>query len=162
MTRTAKTLLLIIALALPASARAQTAPPPCSPASVVRAFLASFSTLDASVVGSFLDDNLIYTNTGLPTILGKQAAQGFVAQFLPLFSYAFFEELSLMSNGHEVLMRRVEHYTVSMQSPFGNLGVSFDLPVMGRYVVEGCLITEWGDYWDTSTLIKASGIPITG
>jgi limonene-1,2-epoxide hydrolase len=154
-----KTAIFVVTLMLPlSSARAQ----PCSPQGVVRAFLASFSTLDATVVASFLDDNLIYTNTGLPTILGKQAAQGFVAQFLPLFSYAQFEELSMMSVGNEVLMRRVEHYTVSMQSPFGHLGVSFDLPVMGRYVVNGCLITEWGDYWDTSTLVRLSGIPIAG
>jgi limonene-1,2-epoxide hydrolase len=152
-----KIALLIVMLALPIStARAQS----CNPAGVVRAFLASFSTLDANVVCSFLDDNLIYTNTGLPTILGKQGTQAFVAQFLPLFSYAQFEELSLMSNDHEVLMRRVEHYTVNLQSPIGNLGVSFDLPVMGRYVVNNCRITEWSDYWDTSMFTRASGIPI--
>jgi limonene-1,2-epoxide hydrolase len=152
-----KILLLTLALLLPASAaRAQ----PCSAAGVVRAFLASFSTLDATVVASFLDDNLIYTNTGMPMINGKQAAQGFMAQFLPLFSYAFFEELSFMSNDHEVLMRRVEHYIVSLQSPIGKVGVSFDLPVMGRYVVNNCLITEWGDYWDTSMFTRLSGIPM--
>ena len=41
---------------------------------------------------------------------------------------------------------------------FRNVGVSFDLPVMGRYVVRSCLITEWGDYWDPSMLARASGI----
>jgi hypothetical protein len=49
---------------------------------------------------------------------------------------------------------------VSLQSPIGNLGVSFDLPVMGRYVVRDCLISEWGDYWDTSMFTRASGIPM--
>jgi limonene-1,2-epoxide hydrolase len=151
--------LLIIALSLPSSpAGAQETS--CSPTGVVRSFLASFSTLDAAVVSSFLDDHLIYTNTGLPTILGKQATQGFVAQFLPLFSYAQFEELSMMSQGHEVLMRRVEHYIVSLQSPIGYVGVSFDLPVMGRYVVNNCLITEWGDYWNTAQFTSLSGIPM--
>jgi limonene-1,2-epoxide hydrolase len=153
-------LLLIIALLLPSSSARAQAPPPCSPASVVRAFLASFSTLDATVVTSFLDDNVIYTNTGLPTILGRQQTQGFVAQFLPLFSYAQFEELSLMSQGHEVLMRRVEHYTISLQAPIGYVGLSFDLPVMGRYVVNNCLITEWGDYWNTAQFTSLSGIPM--
>src|SRR5215831_18531636 len=91
MTKHSKLLLAIAALALPGSAaRADTS---CSPTGVVRAFLASFSTLDATVVSSYLDPNLIYTNTGMPTIIGKDAAEGFIAQFLPLFSYAQFEEL---------------------------------------------------------------------
>jgi limonene-1,2-epoxide hydrolase len=159
-TMNARIPLLIIALSLPSSPASAQVPPPCSPSAVVRSFLASFSTLDAAVVTSFLDDNVIYTNTGLPTILGRQATYGFVAQFLPLFSYAQFEEQSLMSQGHEVLMRRVEHYTISLQAPIGYVGVSFDLPVMGRYVVNNCLITEWGDYWNTAQFTSLSGIPM--
>jgi limonene-1,2-epoxide hydrolase len=162
MTRPGKIPLLILALALhaPAAFAQDTTSDPCNPEGVLRNFAASFSTLDAQTVCSFLDDNVIYTNTGLPTILGKAPTQGFVALLLPLFSYAQFEILSLMSRDHEVLMRRVEHYTVSLQSPIGKIGVSFDLPVMGRYVVENCLITEWGDYWDTSMFSRLSGIPL--
>jgi limonene-1,2-epoxide hydrolase len=157
MTRSMKTALMALAMALPASAaRAQD----CSAEHVVMAFADSFSTLDPQVVSSFLADDLVYTNTGLPTILGKAPTEGFIALLLPLFSYAQFEVLSLMSRDHEVLMRRVEHYTVSLQSPIGSLGVSFDLPVMGHYVVRDCLITEWDDYWDTSTFVRRSGIPL--
>jgi limonene-1,2-epoxide hydrolase len=164
MTRSRKLRFATLAAALALStttARAQEIPDdPCSAEGVVRNFAAAFSTLDAQAVASYLADDLVYTNTGMPTILGKPTAQAFMAQFLPLFSYASFEVLSLMSRGHEVLMRRVEHYTVSLQSPIGKVGASFDLPVMGRYVVRDCLIAEWGDYWDTSMFTRASGIPM--
>jgi limonene-1,2-epoxide hydrolase len=162
MTRSSRTLFLIATLMLSTgAASAQEANGyPCSPAGVVRAFLASFSTRDASVVASFLADDLVYNNTGLPTILGKASAEAFMAQFLPLFSYAQFEEQSLMADGHEILMRRVEHYTISLQAPIGYLGVSFDLPVMGRYIVRDCKISEWSDYWNTGQFTSLSGIPM--
>jgi limonene-1,2-epoxide hydrolase len=132
----------------------------CDPERVVLDFLASFATRDPQTVSSYLADDVYYTNTGLPTINGEATAETFISELLPLFSHVYFEELSVMSRSNEVLLRRVEHYTVSPQAPIGYPGVSFDLPVMGHYVVENCMITQWNDYWDTASFTRASGIPL--
>jgi limonene-1,2-epoxide hydrolase len=132
----------------------------CAPAHVVVDMLDAFSTGDAGTVTSFLDDNVVFTNTGMPTFMGASSVETLFSEFLPLFSHIQFEEQSVMSRGHEVLVRRVEHFTVSPNAPIGNPGVSYDNPVMGHYVVEHCRITQWNDYWDPQDFIRATGLPV--
>src|SRR5205807_1737482 len=108
---------------------------------------------------AYLADDVVFTNTGMPTFSGASVG-ALLSEFLPLFSYACFEELTVMSHGPEVMVQRVEHFTVSPEAPVGNRGASYSNPVMGHYIVENCKITQWNDYWDTATFIRATGVPL--
>jgi len=132
----------------------------CHPARVVHDLLDSFKYRNIDLSLQYLDPNVVYINLGLAKVVGKDATRAFLGPLVSLFSGINLVEPSeteIIHQGNVVIAKRNEHYTVSPASPIGNRGTTFDLPVLGRFVVENCLVVSWVDYFSLEIFNAGSG-----
>ena len=127
------------------------APPdvaPTDPREVVEAFLEALAAAEPTRAMSFLDEDVEYTNVGLPTIRGRDA----VANAFEVFDRpsAGFEAYlhSISADGPVVLTERTD---VLIFGPFRS-----QFWVWGRFDVHDGLITLWRDSFDYLDLTRAS------
>ena len=116
---------------------------------VVEAFLGSMNTSHAdslAAIEKFCTDDCIWKNTGLPTMNGKAAMQGFLDKFRELSGLGRMEieTYAICADGDTVLTERVDH----LKTDDGTLILS--LPIMGRFEVRGGQISLWSDYFDAT------------
>lgn len=113
-----------------------------APQVVVEDFLAAFAALDVERALALVDDDCVYQNVPFHTARGKQRITrdlGFVSKGLKAFRV---DMAHIAVNGNVVMTERVD----TLETRFTRAAVS----IMGIFVVEDGLITEWRDYFDWS------------
>lgn len=112
----------------------------------VLTFLADMADGRAEEAVAAFDDDVVYTNVGLPTLRGRERA-GRVIRLLARPGLGFgVEVLSIASDGALVLTERIDELRV------GPLRVRFW--VCGRFEVRDGRITVWRDYFDNVDVFK--------
>lgn len=116
------------------------------PESVVRGFLEQMARGDSRAALEVVDDNIVYTNVGLPTVHGRAR----VARVLglldrPLLGFGV-DTINLASDGPVVLTERIDELRL------GRLRVQFW--VCGRFEVVDGRIVVWRDYFDQFDVLK--------
>lgn len=129
---------------------------------VVWGLMGAFETLDADEIGSWLHADVLYQNTGLPDILGRQAVKQFIPQFAMAFESLTNEVVNMVSHGRLICTERIEHYVVAQGSPIGIPGAELTMRVAGWHEVKHGKVIRWSDFWDTRTFSDTLGIPLPG
>ncbi|TWS25756.1 limonene-1,2-epoxide hydrolase [Tsukamurella sputi] len=112
----------------------------------VLTFLADMADGRAEEAVAAFDENVVYTNVGLPTLRGKRRA-GSVIRLLARPGLGFGVEVtSIASDGALVLTERIDELRV------GPLHVRFW--VCGRFDVRDGRIVLWRDYFDNVDVFK--------
>lgn len=121
--------------------------------SVVEEFFQSLNTssLDDHVgaMRARATDTLHWTNSGLPTCDGIDAAEAFVRGFaenLPFVGMRV-EMIAAAAAGDVVVTERIDHFFASDGT------VLASLPLAGTLVVRDGKIAEWRDYFDPRPLL---------
>lgn len=123
------------------------------PERVVRAFCEAVPSLDVKALCAFFTGDAVYHNIPVPPVVGREAIEGVLRQFLgPATESAEFEILALASSGSCVLTERVDRFTIG--------GKRVELPVMGAFeVTSDGLISAWRDYFDMQQFVRQVGAP---
>lgn len=115
--------------------------------SVVRRFLADWSSLDADRLAAYFTEDGVYRNMPMEPVAGKEALRRFIAAFLANWDSTSWEILNLVAAGNLVFVERMDRTTVS--------GMLVNLPCFGVFEMRGGKIAEWRDYFDMATYTKA-------
>lgn len=123
-----------------------------SPLEIVNAFCAAWQRGDIEELMSYFAEDAIYHNVPVAPIQGKAAIkQGFLA-FASLMDGIELIMVRTASNGPVVFNERVDRFSWK--------GKKLDLPVAGVFEVHNGKITLHRDYFDYSTWLDATGIPL--
>lgn len=111
---------------------------------IVQEFCDRMVQRDAESLGSFLADDAVYQNCGMPASVGADAIVANLAGQFSMFpdSYEYVTK-NIAANGDAVLTERLD----LIKGPDGTVHA---VPVMGTFIVKDGKITRWTDYWDTS------------
>lgn len=116
------------------------------PIAVVRTFLDRMANDDARGALDLVDEAIVYTNVGLPTLRGRrQVARVVNGLERPAFGFGV-EMITVAANGRVVLTERIDELRV------GKMRVQFW--VCGRFEVDNGRITLWRDYFDAVNIGK--------
>ncbi len=115
---------------------------------IVQEFCDRMVQRDAESLGSFLSDDAVYQNCGMPASVGAAAIVADLAGQFSMFpdSYEYVTK-NIAANGNAVLTERLD----LIKGPDGAVHA---VPVMGTFIVKDGKITRWTDYWDTSLPVK--------
>lgn len=127
---------------------------------VVWGLFGALETLDAEEIGSWLDNNVLHQNTGLPDMVGKLAVEQFIASLEPVFESLTIDVVSIMTKGNLICTERVEHIVISEDAPIGNPGAELTMCVAAWCEVHHGKIIRWADFWDTRIFSDTLGIPL--
>ncbi len=110
---------------------------------LVREFCDLMETRDAEKLRSFLADDAVYQNVGMPASFGVDDIVTNLAGQFGMFpdSYAY-ETINIVGDGDVVMTERLD----LIGTPSGVKGV----PVMGTFVLRDGKIIRWTDYFDIS------------
>jgi limonene-1,2-epoxide hydrolase len=115
---------------------------------IVRDFCDLMVKRDTGVLRSFLADDAVYQNTGMPASVGIEAIienlNGQFASFPDSYEY---KTINIAADGDVVLTERLD----LIRTPEGRI---HGVPVMGTFVLRKGKIARWTDYWDTSLPMK--------
>ncbi|WP_426571498.1 limonene-1,2-epoxide hydrolase family protein [Aquihabitans sp. McL0605] len=121
---------------------------PTDPQAVVEAFLAALADTDLAAALALVDDHLVYTNVGLPTVHGKaQLAKVFAAMERPEAGFEVYLH-AITAEGAIVLTERTDVIL------FGRLRAQFW--VCGRFDVHDGKITLWRDAFDFVDILRGT------
>jgi limonene-1,2-epoxide hydrolase len=160
---------LTSSLALPGSARAHQGHhhdhgdhdgPGNNPKDVVWGLMGAFETLDVEEIASWLHDDIVFQNSGLPDLVGKDAVEQFMSPLALAFDSFTIDVVTIMSKGKVVCTERVERYVVAEDSPLGFPGAELCLKVAGWHEIKHGKVIRWSDYWDTRIFSNTLGIPL--
>jgi limonene-1,2-epoxide hydrolase len=98
---------------------------------------------------TYLIDDFVWENTGLPTADGKAAAIALMSQFIEGYGLdrLVIDIRSIAASGELVLTERVDH----LDDKAGNRILS--IPVAGAAEVRDGKITRWSDYFDPRPIL---------
>ena len=123
-----------------------------SPLEIVNAFCAAWQRGDIEELMSYFAEDAIYHNVPVAPIQGKAAIkQGFLA-FASLMDGIELIMVRTAATGPVVFNERIDRFTWK--------GKKLDLPVAGVFEVHNGKITLHRDYFDYSTWLDATGIPL--
>jgi limonene-1,2-epoxide hydrolase len=112
-------------------------------ATVVREFCELMAKRDAEALRSYVAEDAVYQNTGMPATTGAADIIANLAGQFGAFPDSYeYKLLNLAADGDVVLTERLD----LIRTPSGVQGV----PVMGAFVVKDGKISRWTDYWDTA------------
>lgn len=115
--------------------------------SIVRRFIADWSSLDADRLADYFTEDGVYHNMPMEPVAGKEALRRFIAAFLANWDSTNWEILNLVAAGDLVFVERMDRTTVN--------GKPANLPCFGVFEMRGGKIAEWRDYFDMATYTKA-------
>ena len=111
------------------------------PEDVVRKFCAAVVRRDVKELAGFFTDDAVYHNIPLAPVVGRDAIEATLAQFVTPASSAEFEMTALAVSGDKVLTERVDRFEIG--------GKKVAIPVMGTFEVDpDGRIRAWRDYFD--------------
>lgn len=103
---------------------------------------------DAEALRSYLADDAVYQNTGMPAASGIEAVVAAMAAQFQMFPDSYeYVTVNVVAEGGAVMNERLDKIK-------GPDGVVHALPVMGTFIVSGGKITRWTDYWDSALIAK--------
>lgn len=108
----------------------------------VRAFADAWTRLDFNEIAALLHPDIHYHNIPLKPLSGKPEVEAYLRSAGPFESCRWtLREIAV--TGDRVLTERVDEMVVR--------GTRIVLPVMGVFVVDRGLISEWRDYFDLAS-----------
>jgi len=115
---------------------------------IVQDFCDLMAKRDAQAVRSYLADDVVYQNVGMPPTVGADAVVENLAGQMAMFPDSYrYETVNTVADGDLVMNERLDHIS-DLQ------GREHALPVMGTFVVRDGRITRWTDYWDSGLIAK--------
>ena len=127
---------------------------PSDPQVVVEAFLAALAVPDLHTAIGLLDERIVYTNVGLPTIHGRQRVQRVLAGMQrPSISFEVYLH-AIATHGPVVLTERTDVLC------FGPVRLQFW--VTGRFDVRDGQITLWRDSFDYLDILRSLARGLVG
>lgn len=130
------------------------------PKDVVEGLLGALETLDGEEIADWLHQDVIYCNTGMPDICGRDAVAQFIAGFGQVFEPLVVDVVGIMSQGKLVSAARIEHFVVRNDSPIGIPGAEVFLEAAGWFEIKNGKVFRWSDYWDTQVFTSTLGIAL--
>jgi limonene-1,2-epoxide hydrolase len=130
------------------------------PEDVVSGLLGALEMLDIEEIMSWVDDDVVFQNTGLPDMIGSEAMAQFMSPLAPALESMTIDVVSLMAKGNVVCAERIEHFVIAPGSPIGIPGAELTMRVAGWFEVEHGVVVRWSDYWDTQVFSSTLGIPL--
>jgi limonene-1,2-epoxide hydrolase len=128
-------------------------------ARVVLELLNALESLNADEIVSHLDTNVLYQNTGIFDLVGKDAVKAFLGPLTGLLTSLSIDLRNLIARRNTVVVERIENYVTS-GVPIGIPGGTVALHLSSWFHVENGLVTRWSDYWDTRVFVAQTGIPL--
>ena len=121
---------------------------PTAPQAVVEAFLDALADPDLERAAELLADDVVYSNVGLPTIVGREkVVRALSVMDRPTASFEVYMH-AISANGPTVLTERTDVLSLGrFRSQFW---------VTGRFDVHDGLITLWRDSFDFLDLVRAA------
>ncbi|MFQ5563967.1 MAG: nuclear transport factor 2 family protein [Parvularculaceae bacterium] len=115
--------------------------------SIVRRFIADWSSLDADRLVAYFTEDGVYHNMPIAPVAGQAALRKFIAAFIANWDSTDWEILNLAVDGERVYVERIDRTIV--------VGTPVNLPCFGVFEMRGGKIAEWRDYFDMATYTKA-------
>ncbi len=118
-----------------------------NPEQIVRDFCNAVPRRDVKALVAFFTPDAVYHNIPIAPVVGHEAIENVLRQFLDPSSEAEFEIIALASVEDTVLTERIDRFVLN--------GKKIELPVMGAFEVtaEG-KIRSWRDYFDMASFTK--------
>lgn len=115
---------------------------------VVQGFCDLMVKRDAESLRSYLADDVVYQNTGMPAAKGIEEVLANLAGQFAMFADSYeYKTINASADGDVVMNERLD----CVRGPSGKV---HELPVMGTFVVKNGKISRWTDYWDTGLMGK--------
>jgi len=131
-----------------------------SPIDLVRRFCAAWgNNMATAELAAFFTDDAVYHNIPFAPVIGRKAIEANIGSFIrpgkaaapgvvPVESIDF-RIINIAANGPVVLTERVDVFKLPNKS--------FELPVMGTFVISGGKIKAWRDYFDINQFTTRMG-----
>ncbi len=118
-----------------------------NPEQIVRDFCNAVPRRDVKALVAFFTPDAVYHNIPIAPVVGHEAIEAVLRQFLDPSSEAEFEIIALAAVDGRVLTERIDRFVLN--------GKKIELPVMGAFEVtaEG-KISAWRDYFDMASFTK--------
>ncbi len=118
-----------------------------NPEQIVRDFCNAVPRRDVKALVAFFTSDAVYHNIPIAPVVGHEAIEAVLRQFLDPSSEAGFEIIALAAVDGTVLTERIDRFVLN--------GKKIELPVMGAFEVtaEG-KISAWRDYFDMASFTK--------
>jgi limonene-1,2-epoxide hydrolase len=123
-----------------------------SPEKIVRDFCDAWKRGNIDEIMSFFADDAVYHNIPVPAVRGAAAIREAFLGFAKVMDGIEIENLNVAANGNVVFTERTDHFRWQ--------GKKLALPVAGVFEVENGKITAHRDYFDYSTWMNATGVPL--
>lgn len=125
-----------------------------SPIEIVSRFCAAWSAnVSTAELAAFFADDAVYHNIPMAPVVGKAAIVSNIDSFIrpgaPGIESIEFRVINIAANGAVVMTERVDVFKL--------LSKSFELPVMGTFVIHDGKIQAWRDYFDTNQFASRMG-----
>ncbi|MBE7425993.1 MAG: nuclear transport factor 2 family protein [Ideonella sp.] len=117
--------------------------------SVIRRFIADWSSLDADKLVEYFTDDGVYHNMPSQPVAGRAKLRRFIGAFLAGWERTDWQILNLVGRGDIVIAERLDRTVVA--------GKPVDLPCCGVFELRGGKIAVWRDYFDLATYTRAVG-----
>lgn len=118
-------------------------------AEIVRNFIAAWSRLDPAELAGFFTEDGVYHNMPARPVVGRAAAQAFIAGFIKDWSATEWDILHLIEAGDVVFAERLDRTRLGEKQ--------VDLPCCGVFEMQDGKIRVWRDYFDLATYTRALG-----
>ena len=119
-----------------------------TPIDVVRDFCDLMVKRDPEALRSYLADDAVYQNTGMPAAAGVDAVLENLGVQFAMFPDSYeYRMQHIIADGDVVMTERLD----MIKGPDGTL---HGVPVMGTFVVRGGKISRWTDYFDLGLVAK--------
>jgi limonene-1,2-epoxide hydrolase len=125
---------------------------PASPQEIVTRFCEAWGRGDIEELMSFFAADAVYHNIPVLPVKGAKAIREAFLGFAKLMDSIELENLNVAANGNVVFTERIDHFRWK--------GKTLALPVAGVFEVRDGKITAHRDYFDYSTWLNATGIPL--
>lgn len=116
-------------------------------ASIVKAFIHAWTTLDSGQLANYFTQDGCYHNMPRDPVIGRENIRRFIDGFLRTWTETEWEILNIASSGSVVLVERLDR----TKTTAGNV----DLPCVGVFEIEAGKIKVWRDYFDMGTYTSA-------
>lgn len=114
---------------------------------IVRAFIAAWSRLDAVELASHFTEDGVYHNMPMTPVAGRENVKRMIAGFIAPWTETHWEIVHLVASGDVVIVERLDRTKAGVKS--------VDLPCTGVFEMQNGKIKVWRDYFDLMTYSKA-------
>lgn len=116
-------------------------------ADIVRAFIATWSSLDAQRLAAYFCEDGVYHNMPAAPMKGRAQIAGFIGAFIKPWTSTTWDILNLVEAGNVVMVERLDCTRVGEKA--------VDLPCCGVFEMRDGKIAVWRDYFDMATYTRA-------